>query len=497
MDRRTFMTEIINILKVRDDHEPIYFKPIEEQKYIIGEGCQIPNWFSGEELSITDLRGRIEPWLTSLFQSEHLSLLIGSGLSTSIQVLAGKRVKQPVENSDSKECEDSAQLPIEEVHTEESITSDSTEAPQNGMGIPELDKEFVYSEMIHAAVKKDAEKNNRGAGNIEDYFRVINDLLRGLEIIGDTDNSTKLKTVKETLLNGFISNISEIENCIAEADEDSRTKAFNNLVMFLMSFASRTGTRDRLQIFTTNYDRVIEAGSELAGLHLLDRFIGSLSPIFRSSRLDIDMHYNPPGIRGEPRYLEGVTRFTKLHGSIDWVEFGNDIRRIGLPFGAKEIAPYLKAPGLHADSTKIMIFPNSSKDRETAEYPYVELFRDFSAAICRPNSTLVTYGYSFGDDHINRIIRDMLTIPSTHLVIIAYEDTLGRIIKNYEEIGRPSQISLLIGPDLADIEILTNYFLPKPSIDRTTIRMSELLKQRYSANKTCETQDDSEEGATE
>jgi hypothetical protein len=27
-----------------------------------------------------------------------------------------------------------------------------------------------------------------------------------------------------------------------------------------------------------------------------------------------------------------------------------------------------------------------------------------------PNSTLITYGYSFGDEHINRVIRDMLTI---------------------------------------------------------------------------------------
>ncbi len=33
-----------------------------------------------------------------------------------------------------------------------------------------------------------------------------------------------------------------------------------------MSFASRTATRDRLHIFTTNYDRIIEVGAELAGL---------------------------------------------------------------------------------------------------------------------------------------------------------------------------------------------------------------------------------------
>ena len=129
-----------------------------------------------------------------------------------------------------------------------------------------------------------------------------------------------------------------------------------------------------------------------------------------------------------------------------------------------------------------MIYPNSAKDQETANYPYVELFRDLAAAICRPNSTLVTYGYSFGDDHINRVIRDMLTIPSTHLVIISYDDDMGRIMKLYEELGRHSQISLLIGPALADLTNLTQYYLPKAAIDKTTSRMSELLKQRLPSN---------------
>jgi hypothetical protein len=217
----------------------------------------------------------------------------------------------------------------------------------------------------------------------------------------------------------------------------------------------------------------------LAGLHLLDRFLGKLMPIFRSSRLDLDMHYNPPGIRGEPRYLEGVARYTKLHGSVDWVQTGKDIRRIGLPFGATSVEPYLQAPGLSgASAHELMIYPNAAKDRETADYPYVELFRDLAAAVCRPNSTLVTYGYIFGDEHINRVIRDMLTIPSTHLVVISYDDPLGRIMQTYQELGRPSQISLLIGQALADLTMLTEHYLPKPAIDKTTFRMSDLLKQR-------------------
>jgi hypothetical protein len=89
----------------------------------------------------------------------------------------------------------------------------------------------------------------------------------------------------------------------------------------------------------------------------------------------------------------------------------------------------------------------------------------------------VTYGYSFGDEHINRVIRDMLTIPSTHLVVISMDDNLGRIQALAKE--RKSQVSILIGPQLADLETLTEHFLPKAAIDRTTFRMAELLKQRY------------------
>ncbi len=177
--------------------------------------------------------------------------------------------------------------------------------------------------------------------------------------------------------------------------------------------------------------------------------------------------------------MEGVARFTKLHGSLDWINVGEDIRRIGLPFGAKSIKPFLEAARIDSDYSSLMIYPNSAKDRETAEYPYVELFRDFAAALCRTNSTLVTYGYSFGDDHINRVIRDMLTIPSTHLVIIDYSDSSGRIMDKYQSWGHQCQLSLLIGKDITQIDDLVNYYLPKPSIDRASIRMADILRQRF------------------
>ena len=441
-----------NILKIRDSS--IITLTNQDDKFVI-EGGQDPSWLNGTNqpsvLGLSELRNGIEPWLTSLFQSEHLSLLTGNGLSTAVQFLA-------------------------------------TGTGNSAMSGQDLDS--VFKDQILEASKKSSIASGRGEKNIEDEIRVTNELIRGLEILGyGTDESKKGDYEKlceglELQIKDFTNGIACIEASVATAPLAEREKAFGYLVSFLMSFASRTGTRERLNIFTLNYDRLIEAGADLAGLHLIDRFVGTLAPIFRSSRLDIDMHYNPPGIRGEPRYLEGVARFTKLHGSIDWVDVGTDIRRIGLPFGSTDITNFLNAPGLYdVDRRKVMIYPNSSKDRETAEYPYIELFRDFATALCRPNSTLVTYGYGFGDDHINRIIRDMLTIPSTHLVIISFDDAGGRITKKYEEFGRSSQITLIIGKDLANLPTLVDFFMPKASIDRASIRMGELLKQRYSEPK--------------
>jgi hypothetical protein len=72
----------------------------------------------------------------------------------------------------------------------------------------------------------------------------------------------------------------------------------------------------------------------------------------------------------------------------------------------------------------------------------------------------------------------MLTIPSTHLVIIGHGDTGGRLTRFYHDSKRLSQITLLIGSHLGNLEALVDYYLPKPAIDRASIRMAELLRAR-------------------
>ena len=443
------------ILKTRDDQSPVllkhdYLAEDDNKPFVLSNNVAC-SWAEADEIFGPEkLRPRIEPWLTALAQSEHLSLLIGSGLT----------------------------------HAVHSIAADD---PLPGMSTITFD---VMDSAIAIEAKRTADLAGRNVVNFEDQVRAANELLRGLEIIASAkvdkaEWQQKIERLRDSLrnsLNSFALSILEGERELVSASVEKRERAFNHLVSFLLSFASRTGTRERLHLFTTNYDRYLEAGADVAGLRLIDRFVGTLEPVFRASRLDVDLHYNPPGIRGEPRYLEGVARFTKLHGSIDWVDHGRTIRRIGLPFGAETTSHYLSAPGLAGvNAMRLMIYPNSAKDRETAAYPYVELFRDFAAAICRPNSTVVCYGYSFGDEHINRVLEDMLTIPSTHLVVIAQGDPLGRILETYKSSGRHAQITLLIGDHLGDLQKLVNY-LPKPAIDRNTFRMAELLKTRWPAN---------------
>lgn len=441
------------IVKTREDAGPVRMEydtnsSDEDKGFKLSPNAKCSWAESDKHFGWDKLRPRIEPWLNALTQSEHLSLLVGSGLT----------------------------------HAVHEIATDSTVEVMSPNEFDNFDNEIL------AEVKRIAQSTQRGGGNLEDQIRIANELLRGLEILASGEKyrdfgNKYANTLRQNLtmaLGAFATSILEAERNLVTSCACKRENAFNYLVSFLMSFAHRSSTQERLHIFTTNYDRCIEVGADVAGLRLMDRFVGTLAPVFRASRLNIDLHYNPPGIRGEPRYLDGVARFTKLHGSIDWADYGGAIRRIGLPFGATDVKPFLAASGgADIDARQLMIYPNAAKDRETTYYPYVELFRDLAAAICRPNSTLICYGYSFGDEHINRVIEDMLTIPSSHLVIISYDDPLDRIVTTYNRLGRHSQVTLLMGNQLGDLRTLVDRCLPMSSIDRTNSRMAELLKMRF------------------
>ena len=403
-------------------------------------------------------RERIEPWLSALFQAEHLNLLVGSGLPTAI----------------------------------------ARAAEADPVDMTPMELRCPHAASVNQAAKASAKRLGRGEFNIEDQARAILELIGGLRVLaagrdagagGDdlADASLQLLPVWQEELSQSLSTFLEeilamergIRAVLVDATDDRSRLVRRSLGGFLLPFGSRSATRERAHIFTINYDRLIEYGCDLLGLRVVDRFVGTLAPVFHSSRLGVDLHYNPPGIRGEPRYLEGVVRLTKLHGSVDWrcadgPSGAVEVQRSALPFGADAGHPGIpQNPG-----EELLIYPNASNDVETLEFPYAELFRDFAAAACQPNAVVVTYGYGFGDDHVNRVVRDMLSIPSTHLVIISYDDAGGRLPIFCETIGHEAQVTLLVGPHFADLGTLVEHYVPKPALDRATSRMVDLLNKR-------------------
>lgn len=423
------------------------------EKHILKTNTKLVCTSDIEEINAEELKKEVEPWLSAIFQSEHLSLLIGTGLTSAVSFTAGV-------------------IPQEM----------SRLALENG-----------FSAKIKAKADETAQKMNRGEANIEDDIRIALELINGLKILDDGRHSD-LETELNTKLLTFIKSILKTERDFIsklKTDDEKGILAFNLLKSFILSFTSRAASRERLNLFTTNYDRFIELACDETGVLLLDRFKGKIQPIFRNTRLELDYHYNPPGIRGEPRYVEGVARITKLHGSIDWKFTGDKIIRSLLPFGATDTHPEIPSNV----TEQVVIYPNSSKDIETAFYPYAELFRDFSSAICQPNSVIITYGYGFGDSHINRVIEDMLTIPSTHLVVIAWDrnyanegdpvnfgSSRDRIVKFLED-KNAAQCTLLIGEHFADLKNLVEFYLPKSAIDRLTVKMQKLKDNRGDRNK--------------
>lgn len=417
----------------------------------------------GAEKEWRDHRKKIEPWLSAVLQSEHLSLLAGNGLTKGTLELA--RVDPPD---------------------------------------MDLDIEGEQKPKIDDFAEKRARRAARGDANFEDRLETALTLWRGLQVqsVQEDECPEAVKALKHEIdkaLTKYLKSVAVAETKFARRDENQESEdpdetteeeevntednesdidALDALCSFLLTFGYRKASRERLHIFTTNYDRLIEHALDHTGIRVLDRFIGAIEPEFRSSRVDVDMHYNPPGIRGEPRYLEGVVKLTKLHGSLDWRYQEGVLRRVPMAFGGSEDGAGLP----ERPSETVMIYPNAAKDRETAAYPYAELFRDFSAELCRPQAALVTYGYGFGDDHTNRIIEDMLTIPSTHLVIMSYGDPGGRISRFYESVGHDSQISLLIGNHFCALNELVNRYLPKPAIDPIHIRRTRILENRGEAD---------------
>lgn len=238
---------------------------------------------------------------------------------------------------------------------------------------------------------------------------------------------------------------------VAGKEEGLRT--YEKLVRKLLT---RPLNLKRVNIFTLNYDTLVEQAADAEGVVLLDGFVGTQRRVFRPESYEQDLYFPAETTEGRVHRFERVLHLYKLHGSITWKATEPSIDN---PYGILSTSW-----DAHAKDS-LLIYPTPAKYGETLGLPYSELFRRFAAALTRPQSVLFVIGYGFGDEHVNAIIRQALAVPSFTLVIVDPAPT-SSFVKTLREqrdrrvwIAEGASIGTFAGfvqkllPDLQDEEI--------------------------------------------
>ena len=148
-----------------------------------------------------------------------------------------------------------------------------------------------------------------------------------------------------------------------------------------------------------NYDTAIEDALALERVPFSDGIDGGVTGWWNPQTFDRD------GL---------AARVLKLHGSINWCELPGD----PLP---RRIASSLQLAD--ANDRRILIWPASTKYRETQLDPFAQL-AERARRVMRPNRgsqrVLVICGYGFGDAHINIEVDRALRESAGDLTVVAF-----------------------------------------------------------------------------
>ena len=213
----------------------------------------------------------------------------------------------------------------------------------------------------------------------------------------------------------------DIEGKICTVQKYIRSKIISGLhgmevLSFYRKFYIKTVTQGRknpINIFTTNYDLYNEQALDSLSFPYNNGFVGTYKRSFNPASYKYayveDMNLSKNIWERVPNFYN----LYKIHGSISWVKNENNINEMDYEH-------------IGEDDT-VMIYPTPLKDRTTLMTPYSDLFRAMETALLKKNSVLITLGYSFADDHINRLILNSLAIPTFKLVIFGQSEAISRL----------------------------------------------------------------------
>jgi len=145
-----------------------------------------------------------------------------------------------------------------------------------------------------------------------------------------------------------------------------------------------------VQIFTTNYDLLIELACEESHMIAINGFEGIFHRRWNPACFDYDIgratsHTKTPRFDLSARHI----RLYKLHGSLSWFEKNGEF--------------YEKKPSSGSKRLPLIIYPSRLKYAESIRPPFDWLFRRFGAAASEAR-LLICIGYRFGDKNLNQYI---------------------------------------------------------------------------------------------
>lgn len=194
---------------------------------------------------------------------------------------------------------------------------------------------------------------------------------------------------------------------------------------FYQKLQFRDRSLPRPWVFTTNYDLFNERAMDRRGIPYCNGFSGVVERRFNPAMFRYSLAEQLDISSRKWSTVDSFIYLGKLHGSVNWIEDGETL------FPIRELADVPAS----ADG-RVLIYPTPAKQSASFVSPYADLFREFQTQIVRDQSVLVTCGYSFGDQHINNIIFQALTIPNFRLIIFAAEDS-GGVIKQLRDLKDP------------------------------------------------------------
>lgn len=179
---------------------------------------------------------------------------------------------------------------------------------------------------------------------------------------------------------------------------------------FMRKLLARSSKLKRVNIFTLNYDTLVEQAADAEGIALFDGFVGTRTRCFRPESYAQDLHYVKEPVDGRVLPYDRVLRLYKLHGSITWKEVAALPNN---PYGVEIVRSESEL-----ESSSLLIYPATGKYSDSLGMPYAELFRRFATAVAQPQSVLFVIGYGFGDEHVNNIIHQAFAVPSFSLIVV-------------------------------------------------------------------------------